>query len=166
MQARVGRKLVDRIEALPATVRDIAWKGQLRLCQRYRHMMAAGKPKVVATTAIAREMVGFIWAIARAVTPAQRLTPDHRNQRALILPMCRAGGGTRWGTLGKLYEPLPRIDARSLERGSPRTKPRSCGIQPAYESLLNRRLSSAPCPAHPYNVATGEASGDLLRATG
>jgi len=69
MQARVGRKLVDRIEALPATVRDIAWKGQLRLCQRYRHMMAAGKPKVVATTAIAREMVGFIWAIARAVTP-------------------------------------------------------------------------------------------------
>jgi transposase len=32
--------------------------------------MAAGKPKVVATTAIAREMVGFIWAIARTVTPA------------------------------------------------------------------------------------------------
>ncbi len=70
MQARVGRKLIDRIEALPQAVRDIAWKGQLRMCQRYRHMMAAGKPKVVATTAIAREMVGFIWAIAREVTPA------------------------------------------------------------------------------------------------
>lgn len=69
MQARVGRKLIDRIEALPQAVRDIAWKGQLRMCQRYRHMMAAGKPKVVATTAIAREMVGFIWAIAREVTP-------------------------------------------------------------------------------------------------
>jgi transposase len=67
MQARVGRKLVDRIEALPQSVRDIAWKGQLRMCQRYRHMMALGKPKVVATTAIAREMVGFIWAIAREV---------------------------------------------------------------------------------------------------
>jgi len=70
MQARVSRKLHDRIEALPKTVRDIAWKGQLRMCQRYRHLIAAGKPKVVATTAIAREMVGFIWAIARAVTPA------------------------------------------------------------------------------------------------
>jgi transposase len=70
MQARVSRKLHDRIEALPKAVRDIAWKGQLRMCQRYRHLMAAGKPKVVATTAIAREMVGFIWAIARAVTPA------------------------------------------------------------------------------------------------
>ena len=67
MQARVGRKLVDRIEALPQAVRDIAWKGQLRMCQRYRHMTAVGKPKVVATTAIAREMVGFIWAIAREV---------------------------------------------------------------------------------------------------
>jgi hypothetical protein len=30
---------------------------------------AAGKPKVVVTTAIAREMVGFIWAIARMVQP-------------------------------------------------------------------------------------------------
>lgn len=69
MQPRVGRKLIDRIEDLPEAVRDIAWKGQLRMCQRYRHMMAAGKPKVVATTAIAREMVGFIWAIARVVTP-------------------------------------------------------------------------------------------------
>ena len=71
MQARVSRKLHDRIEALPKTVRDIAWKGQLRMCLRYRHLMAAGKPKVVATTAIAREMAGFIWAIARATTPAK-----------------------------------------------------------------------------------------------
>lgn len=69
MQPRVGRKLVDRIEALPEAVRDIAWKGQQRMCKRYRHMIAAGKPKVVATTAIAREMVGFIWAIARVVIP-------------------------------------------------------------------------------------------------
>ena len=69
MQARVSRKLHDRLDGLPKAVRDIAWKGQLRMCQRYRHLMAVGKPKVVATTAIAREMVGFIWAIARLVTP-------------------------------------------------------------------------------------------------
>ncbi|MBC7140928.1 MAG: IS110 family transposase, partial [Rhodobacteraceae bacterium] len=68
MQARVSRKLHDRLEAMPKAIRDIAWKGQLRMCQRYRHLMAAGKPKVVVTTAIAREMVGFIWAIARAAT--------------------------------------------------------------------------------------------------
>lgn len=69
MQARVSRKLHDRLEGLPKAVRDIAWKGQLRMCQRYRHLVAAGKAKVVVTTAIAREMIGFIWAIARAVMP-------------------------------------------------------------------------------------------------
>ncbi len=66
-QPRVSRKLHDRVEGLPAAVRDIAWKGQLRMCPRYRRLAAAGKPKVVVTTAIAREMVGFIWAIARTV---------------------------------------------------------------------------------------------------
>lgn len=70
MQARVSRRLHDRIEALPQAVRDIAWKRQLRMCQRYRHLIAAGKPKVVATTAVAREMAGFIWAIACTVAPA------------------------------------------------------------------------------------------------
>jgi transposase len=68
MQARVSPKLLARLEALPRVARDIAWKGQLRMCQRYRHLVAAGKAKVVVITAIAREMAGFIWAIARAVT--------------------------------------------------------------------------------------------------
>lgn len=68
MQARISVKLLARIEALPKVVRDIAWKGQLRMCQRYRHLIAAGKAKVVVVTAIAREMLGFVWAIARAVT--------------------------------------------------------------------------------------------------
>lgn len=70
MPARVSRKLHDRLEALPAAVRDIAWKAQVRLCARYRRLAAAGKPKVVVTTAIAREMIGFIWAIARLAQPA------------------------------------------------------------------------------------------------
>jgi transposase len=72
MQARISRKLHDRNEHLPQAVRDIAWKAQVRLCARYRRLSAAGKAKVVVTTAIAREMVGFIWAIARhvQVTPA------------------------------------------------------------------------------------------------
>ena len=68
MQARISVKLLARLEALPKLVRDIAWKGQLRMCQRYRHLIAAGKAKVVVVTAIAREMLGFVWAIARAVT--------------------------------------------------------------------------------------------------
>lgn len=71
MQARVSPKLFARLEALPQAVRDIAWKGRQRLCHRCRYRMAAGKPKVVATTAITREMAGFIRAIACTVTPAR-----------------------------------------------------------------------------------------------
>ena len=55
---------------LPQVVRDIAWKAQVRLCSRYRRLAAAGKPKVVVTTAIAREMLGFVWAIAQSVQVA------------------------------------------------------------------------------------------------
>ena len=69
MSARVSRKLHDRLEPLSAAIRDIAWKAQVRLCARYRRLAATGKPKVVVTTAIAREMVGFIWAIARVAQP-------------------------------------------------------------------------------------------------
>ena len=69
MAARISRKRHDRNEELPATIRDIAWKAQLRLCARYRRLAAPGKAKVVVTTAIAREMVGFIRAIARIAQP-------------------------------------------------------------------------------------------------
>jgi transposase len=69
MPARVSRKIHDRLEPLSAAIRDIAWKAQVRLCARYRRLAATGKPKVVVTTAIAREMVGFIWAIARVAQP-------------------------------------------------------------------------------------------------
>jgi transposase len=70
MQARVSRKLHDRSENVSQAVRDIAWKAQLRLCARYRRLAAAGKEEVVIVTAIAREMVGFLWAIARQVQVA------------------------------------------------------------------------------------------------
>jgi transposase len=67
MPARVSPKLLARLEMLPKSVRDIAWKAQLRLCNRYRRLAATGKAKALVTTAIACEMVGFIWAIARQV---------------------------------------------------------------------------------------------------
>jgi predicted DNA-binding transcriptional regulator AlpA len=64
MQARVSRKLHDRIEALSKVVRDIAWKGQLRMCRRYRHLMAAGKPKVVTTPFVTVEQVAERYGVS------------------------------------------------------------------------------------------------------
>jgi transposase len=62
--ARVARHKLAAVDAVPEVVRAIAWKAQTRLCQRYRHMMAKGKPRQVVVTAIARELAGFIWSIA------------------------------------------------------------------------------------------------------
>ena len=69
MQARVSRARLGRMDGLPKPVRDIAWKAEVRLCARYRRLNAAGKPANVVTAAIAREMLGFAWAIARHVKP-------------------------------------------------------------------------------------------------
>jgi transposase len=62
--ARIARHKLAAIDAVPEAVRTIAWKAQTRLCQRYRHMMAKGKPRQVVVTAIARELAGFVWSIA------------------------------------------------------------------------------------------------------
>ena len=67
LPARVTRQLQERQQKLPEEVRKIAWKAQLRLCARYRRLVARGKNKQVAITAIARELSGFVWAIARKV---------------------------------------------------------------------------------------------------
>lgn len=68
LPARKTRGLLKRQEGLTQNVLDIAWKAQVRLCARYRRLTAKGKTKQVVVTAIARELAGFIWAIAQNVT--------------------------------------------------------------------------------------------------
>ena len=43
--------------------KEIAWKDQHRLHKRYRKLGAAGKDHRKIVTAVARELLGFIWAI-------------------------------------------------------------------------------------------------------
>jgi hypothetical protein len=84
--ARVARHKLTAVDAVPDAVREIAWKAQTRLCQRYRHMMAKGKLKQVVVTAIARELAGFVWSIAcittdpptknsAVTTPSEKICP-------------------------------------------------------------------------------------------
>jgi len=63
--ARISREQLLRQEGLTKPIRDTAWKAQERLCRRYRKLARAGKPPTVVTAAIARELAGFVWAIAR-----------------------------------------------------------------------------------------------------
>jgi transposase len=67
--ARMSRLLQERQDGLPRVVRAIAWQAQVRLCGRYRRLTAAGKRQTVVTTAIAREMAAFLWAIGRQIEP-------------------------------------------------------------------------------------------------
>jgi transposase len=68
---RVGRDKQAKVAAAPRAVREIAWKAQCRLNKRYRALIRRGKLKTVAITAVARELAGFIWAVAREITPVR-----------------------------------------------------------------------------------------------
>ena len=76
--ARVSETLRARLEGLPKSVRDIAWKAQVRLCARYRRLSAMGKKLPVVVAAIAREMAAFQWAIGRQVAPAAATEGDNQ----------------------------------------------------------------------------------------
>lgn len=65
--ARKTAVLQRRAEQTPQAVQEIAWKGQVRLCNRYQQLLGRGKLKVQVCTAVARELAGFIWAIGQAV---------------------------------------------------------------------------------------------------
>ena len=50
--------------AISEEAKKIAWKAQQRLHKRYQAMAARGKNKNQIVTALGRELLGFIWAIA------------------------------------------------------------------------------------------------------
>ncbi len=60
----IGASLKARQKGASQEVKDIAWKAQHRLHGRYMKLMAKGKLKQKVVTAVARELLGFIWAIA------------------------------------------------------------------------------------------------------
>ena len=76
--ANISTELQKRQEGLPQAIIDIAWKAQLRLCKRYQRLMKRGKHQNLVKAAIAREMIAYIWAIAKeivlpAIDPKTRL---------------------------------------------------------------------------------------------
>lgn len=73
LKPMVSAAMQKRQEHQSQTVRMIAWKAQQRLHKRFKQL-SVRKKKVVAATAVARELVGFVWAIAGQAQPAPR--PD------------------------------------------------------------------------------------------
>ena len=68
--ARLTPHLQKRQEGLPKGVTDAAWEAQRRLHHRYKQLSGLGRKKApVVIAALARELSGFVWAIARQVQP-------------------------------------------------------------------------------------------------
>jgi transposase len=61
-EPRLGLPLRRRRAGQPLAFLAIAEKAEQRLCRRYRRLCARLKPKPIVITAIARELVGFLWA--------------------------------------------------------------------------------------------------------
>jgi transposase len=66
-QPRPSRAIRKRRESLPPEIVRIAEKAEQRLSRRFRHLVDKGKSSPKAVAAVARELTGFVWAIAREV---------------------------------------------------------------------------------------------------
>lgn len=70
--ARQTAHLRRKAAGAPPAAQQIAWRAQKRLCGRYRTLLQSGKNTKQTTVAIARELAGFLWAIAVQCAPAER----------------------------------------------------------------------------------------------
>ena len=66
---KVSPSIRKRHDGISRLIVDRAWDAQLRLSKRFRKLTARGKPHSVALVAVARELSGFVWDIARMSTP-------------------------------------------------------------------------------------------------
>ena len=65
--ARVTPPKEPKLSATDKNIRDVAWRAQLRLCSRYRRLIALGKKAPLACVAVARELTTFIWEMGQLV---------------------------------------------------------------------------------------------------
>jgi transposase len=161
--ARVSRELLRRQEQQPKPIRDIAWKAQIRLCARYRKLTRTGKPANVVTAAIARELSGFVWAIAVACRRRQA----ERDQRLITakggasqptdMLLGRAGDAaavrrTLATTICRAMGPMLVARPRQLRDASPVMR-----FPSAHQSMINRRFGRV------WKLVEIAVGGDLQR---
>ena len=142
LPARVTPHIRKRHHGQPKAVIDLAWKAQTRLCERYQTLIRHRKKTVVVVTAIGRELVGFLWAIAREIdqpgsAAAEALQKKSRAalpektgeawQKETGSPLKPRAKAVRHYTLdaGKKYEPAGRKAGKKTAGGKASNKPRT-----------------------------------------
>jgi hypothetical protein len=130
---RLGRAIARRIQHQPPAIVAHAWKAQPRLRRRDRHLVGHGKRAPIAIIAVARELVGFLWAAMTRVDTsdiaAERLVNPSPHREWNDLPEARRRQDDA-GTIGEssaqpLRRPLRRLALPETEAAP--DEPRSCG---------------------------------------
>jgi transposase len=65
--AKISRHWPRRLDHQPNVIQDMRWKVHVRRCTRSRRLVARGQHAHVGTVAMARELTGCMWALAKAV---------------------------------------------------------------------------------------------------
>jgi transposase len=115
----------------PTIIQDIRWKAQVRLWNRSRRLVSRGQHAHVVPVAMARELTGGLWAMAKqvprtpSVQPSERIPPrtqqvSHRAS-AETPPRC----GVTLGGVKRLVK-----DPRASSRGRHPTEARKVGAHP------------------------------------
>ena len=81
--ARMSKELRDRSKALPPDIRTHAWKAQVRLCSRFARLSSRGVQANKVCVAVARELAGFVWAIAK-LTASESTLQHQRSHTGAI----------------------------------------------------------------------------------
>lgn len=70
----IRRALRERLDGLSPEIQEISWNAQKRLHHKYKRLSAKGKQRGTIITAVARELLGFIWAIAKEMDKQKQLS--------------------------------------------------------------------------------------------
>jgi len=74
-RAKSGESLRQRRQGQPARVIALADRAQERLSRRFRYLLERGKPPQKVVVAVARELVGFLWAALVPITVTECRQP-------------------------------------------------------------------------------------------
>jgi hypothetical protein len=138
-----SRHLQLRLAKLPTAIHAISGKAQVRLCKRYRQLMAPGKHAHQVVVAMARECSAFLWAMAKQVAGSPKAYRGQCVDAQVkgFQPLSEETQPRCGVTLGGVRRPTGTLVPRR------RQAPDGCkegGSQPTDISVINRRVFLAP----------------------
>ena len=153
--------------ALSEEVKKIAWKAQQRLHKRYKAMAARGKNKNQIVTALGRELLGFIWAIAVQTEKQQQARQSGLRRDSNVFLDSRAddsAGTTKRRTLLTFYaERFPNPTRALSPRQLPTDHDHAVPTREYQSDQSSRLLLRCHRPCCPNTNAQSSPAGTCSR---